>query len=237
MFKLQDGREHLYQWDLDRYIIVEDNTIDEVHFCNRTSDCSLVVEVKDGLAAIPNIILQEARPIRVYAYVDDKYTLTEEQFTVKSRTRPADYVYTETEILQYSKLDERITQLESDISGVVAEEVNKYMENNPVSVDLTDYYTKEETNTAIKDAVDAIDIPEVDFTGYATEKYVDDAVAAIEIPEVPSLDGYATESYVDTAIDNIDIPDVSQFQTEEQVIALIKEHGGGSYPNYEEVEF
>lgn len=184
MFKLQDGREHLYQWDLDRYLIVEDNTIDEVHFCNRTSDCSLVVEVKDGLAAIPNIILQEARPIRVYAYIDDKYTLTEEQFTVKSRTRPADYVYTETEILQYSKLDERLTKLETNLSSTVADEVNKYMENNPVSVDLTDYYTKEETDTAIKDAVDAIDIPEVDFTGYATEKYVDDAVAAIDIPDV-----------------------------------------------------
>lgn len=107
MFKLQDGREHLYQWDLDRYIIVEDKTIDEVHYCNRTSDCSLVVEVKDGLAAIPNIILQEARPIRVYAYIDDKYTLTEEQFTVKSRTRPADYVYTETEVKRWEDLSAR----------------------------------------------------------------------------------------------------------------------------------
>ena len=106
MFTLQDGREHLYQWDLDRYIIVNDATICEVHFCNRTSDCSLVVEVKDGLAAIPNILLQDARPIRAYAYCDDKYTLTESQFTVKSRTKPSDYVYEETTVVRVDELME-----------------------------------------------------------------------------------------------------------------------------------
>ena len=93
MFTLQDGREHLYQWDLNRYLVVNDKAICEVHFCNRTSEHSLVVEVKDGLAAIPNILLQDARPIRAYAYCNDNYTLSEKQFTVKARTMPIDYVY------------------------------------------------------------------------------------------------------------------------------------------------
>lgn len=120
MFTLQDGREHLYQWDLDRYIIVEDNTICEVHFCNRTSDCSLVVEVKDGLAPIPNILLQEARPIRAYAYCDDKYTLTEQQFTVKSRTRPDDYVYTETDVITVRDMIDRADKTLEQTSEVLA---------------------------------------------------------------------------------------------------------------------
>lgn len=137
MFTLEDGRETLWQWDIDRYIIVNDSTICEVHFCNRTSDCSLVVEVKDGLAAIPNILLQDARPIRAYAYCDDKYTLTEQQFSVKARTKPEDYVYTETEILQYSALEARITALEDG-----------------ESIDLSNYYTKEETDTAIYNSKD-----------------------------------------------------------------------------------
>lgn len=155
MFTLQDGREHLYQWDLDRYIIVEDNTICEVHFCNRTSDCSLVVEVKDGLAPIPNILLQEARPIRAYAYCDDKYTLTEQQFTVKSRTRPDDYVYTETEVKSYEALEKRVTHLEEHpvSDEVLANSVETYLANNPV--DLSDYYTKGETDTAIYNSKDS----------------------------------------------------------------------------------
>ena len=231
MFKLQDGREHLYQWDLDRYVIVEDNTIDEVHFCNRTSDCSLVVEVHNGLAAIPNIILQDARPIRVYAYIDDKYTLTEEQFTVKSRTKPADYVYTETEIKSYDYLERKLTEIEEQgfSEETVAKAVEDYFGTNDTNFATKDYVdtaigaiptpdvsgqinvhntsstahsdiraaiptqvsqlnndsnyaTKEE----VKAAVDAIDIPEVDFTGYATETYVDNQVATIPVgPQGP----------------------------------------------------
>lgn len=228
MFKLQDGREHLYQWDLDRYIIVEDSTIGEVHFCNRTSDCSLVVEVHDGLAAIPNIILQDARPIRAYAYVDDKYTLVEEQFAVKSRTKPADYVYTETEIKSYDYLEKKIAEIEEQgfSDETVAKAVNDYFEANPVEhptkvsefendagyltehQSLDNYATKED----VKDAVDAIDIPEVDFTGYATETYVDTAVSNVKV----DLTGYATEKYVDTAVKNVEV-DLTGYATETYV--------------------
>lgn len=164
MFKLQDGREQLYQWDLDRYVIVEDKNICEVHFCNRTSDCSLVVEVKDGLAAIPNILLQDARPIRVYAYCDDKYTLTEEQFSVKSRTRPEDYVYTETETLQWSSISQRMDELEAEIPNIVKETTQElpditttYVIDIPTSIGFQDateemialYNSFTKNNTAI----------------------------------------------------------------------------------------
>ena len=44
MFKLQDGRDRFYQWDSDRKLIVEDASITEVHFSNRTDDYSLVCE-------------------------------------------------------------------------------------------------------------------------------------------------------------------------------------------------
>lgn len=141
MFTLQDGREHLYQWDLDRYIIVEDNTICEVHFCNRTSDCSLVVEVKDGLAPIPNILLQEARPIRAYAYCDDKYTLTEQQFTVKSRTRPDDYVYTETDVITVRDMVDRADKTLEQTSEALANSeealANATAANNTANETLT----------------------------------------------------------------------------------------------------
>jgi hypothetical protein len=155
MFKIVDGREHFYQWDLDRQIAVEDNSIVEVHFCNRTDDCSLVVEVVDGIANVPNILLQSSFDVRVFGY-DGKATLHDKIFKVKPRTRPADYVYTETEVLSVEKL------------------IQEYLEDNPVSMD--GYATEEYVANAIAS------IPEVDLTGYATEKYVEDAIADIDIP-------------------------------------------------------
>ena len=138
-------------------------------------------------------------------------------------------------------------------------------------VDLTGYYTKTETDTAIEQAVAAIEIPST--TGLATEKYVNDAIEAIDIPEVnldeyakktdiPSTTGLATEQYVNEKVANIVIPEVKDevyvgadapadtnvklwidtdenvefatmaeveakgYQTEEQVNALIEASGG-----------
>lgn len=380
----------------------------EVHFCNRTSDCSLVVEPywEDGkyIADIPNVLLQTARPIRIYAYIDDAYTLDEEQFSVKARTKPADYVYTETEVKSYDALEKKLNEIEEqgfseetvtkavegyladhptdlsayatkeelptkvsdldndagyltehiDISGkadkghthsisevtdYVAPDLSPYAKTSDIpsieglatetfvtesinnipaadfsnyynktetenivneavgnisipdistkadkehthsisdivdykepdltgyaktedipsveglateeyvdkavagatGTDLSDYYTKGETDTAIKNAVDAIDIPEVDFTGYATEQFVNDAVAAIDIPTVPKVvsaftndagyltkvpEEYASKVYVNAAIAKIDIPDTSDLATKVYVNTKVTE--------------
>lgn len=102
MFYIEDGREYFYQWDADRRLVVEDPSIKEVHFCNRTGDCSLVCEtyVDEGVtvANVPNILLQTDWKIRVYAY-DGKHTKHDDCFEVKGRTKPADYIYTETEVI------------------------------------------------------------------------------------------------------------------------------------------
>ena len=114
MFKIEDGRSQFYQWDLNRKLIVEDPTITEVHFCNRTDNCSLVCETytENGLTLVnvPNLLLQTDWKIHVYAYVG--YTKHDECFEVKSRTKPADYIYTETEIKRYEDFENRIEDLE-----------------------------------------------------------------------------------------------------------------------------
>lgn len=161
MFKLVDGRECLYQWDLDRQITVDDSSITEVHFCNRTDDCSLVVEVKDGLADVPNILLQSSFDIRVFGY-DGKATLHEKTIKVKPRTKPADYIYTETEVRSYDYLENKLNEIEN--AGYATED---YVDNAIADielpeggdVDLSDYYTKEE----VDDALGAVQ--------YATEIY------------------------------------------------------------------
>lgn len=55
------------------------------------------------------------------------------------------------------------------------------------------------TKTYVDEAIDDIQFPETDFTGYATEQYVDEAVAAIDIPET-DLSDYYTKEQTDTAI-------------------------------------
>ena len=121
MFEIYDGRENFYQWDLNRKLIVIDSSITQVHYCNRTDDCSLICDVyeEDGkrVVNVPNILLQTDWDINVYGY-DKNYTKHSTKFRVQKRTKPADYVYTETEVKNYDDLEERVTALEKGgVSG------------------------------------------------------------------------------------------------------------------------
>ena len=148
MFKIYDGRDKFYQWDLDRQLIIDDPTVTQVHFSNRTDDSSLVCEVyqQDGLnlVNVPNILLQEDWRINVYAY-DVNYTKYSETFDVERKSKPENYVYTETEVLNYKTLAEKIKQIDTDIG----QSVEDYLTENPVTVDLSDYYTKQEVDAKI----------------------------------------------------------------------------------------
>ena len=120
MFKIEDGREHFYQWDLDRRLIIDDPMIKEVHFCNRTDNCSLVCETytENGLTLVnvPNILLQSDWKIRVYAMyaINGKHTRYDACFEVKSRTKPSDYIYTDEELKTWEELENRIIELEEN---------------------------------------------------------------------------------------------------------------------------
>ena len=94
IFKIADGRDFLYQWDLNRQVIVDDPTITEVHFSNGLEDYSLVVKVVDGKANVPNVLLQNSFDIKVFAY-DGESTRYDAVFEVKAKARPSDYVYSE----------------------------------------------------------------------------------------------------------------------------------------------
>lgn len=149
MFKILDGRTELFQWDINRQIIVSDASIDAVHYSNRTDNSALVVEVKDknGLrvADIPNILLQESWDINVYGYCNGYYTKQAARIKVNPRTKPESYVYTETEVLNYNTVMEKIDRVENNIGEVV----NDYLIKNPVVVDLSNYYTKSQVDAAI----------------------------------------------------------------------------------------
>lgn len=114
MFRIFDGRENFYQWDTNCRLVIEDATIREVHFCNRTDNCALVCETyaEDGLTLVdvPNILLQQAYKIHIYAY-NGAHTKYDKCYDVRARSKPADYIYTETEVKTFEALCADVQEL------------------------------------------------------------------------------------------------------------------------------
>ena len=170
MFKIENGKLSFYQWDINQRLIIEEPSITEVHFCNRTSDCSLVCAVYEEngkrFADVPNILLQTDWTIKAYAYCENR-TLIEENFIVYTRTKPADYIYSETEVKTFEALEKRINQIEENgISDEALEgAIERYFDENDINVD-------------------------VNLTGYATEEFVNNAIANLDIPEGKSIVSY-----------------------------------------------
>ena len=106
----------LYQWDTNRKIQInqENADVDAVHFCHTNDEEALVVPVEnqDGIyfAKIPNILLQSAEDIIVYL-VSNGDTINQGILKVAQRQKPSDYIYTETEIVQYIDLNKKISNL------------------------------------------------------------------------------------------------------------------------------
>lgn len=165
MFEILGGRKSFFQWDLNQKLTVFDDSITEVHFCNKTEDCALVCEVYNGedgarVVNVPNILLQYNRCIRVYGVAAD-HTEHYARFDVISRSKPADYVYTETEVKTWDEFNDRLTYLEEN--GTSVEAINKavedYLISNPVEVDLTGYATESFVNNAVAGKLDATELP------------------------------------------------------------------------------
>lgn len=210
MFKIEDGRLSFWQWDLNQRLIVDDASITEVHFCHKIGDCSLVCEVyeEDGkrLVNVPNILLQDNWTIRVYAYCVN-YTKIEEKINVFSRSKPADYIYTETEIKTFARLENRMDELEATVSVEgIAKAVEDYLIANPVEAGATT-----EEREQIEQNKEDIEVLQAQSAHYALKS------------EIPSIKGLATEAYVDAAISGIDIPkvDLTNYATKEHVATEI----------------
>lgn len=113
MFAIANGRKALWQWDLNQQLTVAGDCT-EVHYLDKGTPSTLTVEVKDGKADIPNILLQKAGRLVVYAYIideQDHHTKVCETFGIAPRPKPAEYVYTETEVKTWSDLQSQIGDL------------------------------------------------------------------------------------------------------------------------------
>ena len=136
--RIKGGRSCFYQWDSGQSVIVEhEGTIHEVHFAHKGDENALTViakEIENGVEAnVPNILLQSSEDIFAYLVFRDKdgtETRKAVRIPVLSRPKPETYVYTESEVLNYAYLDERLKELEGE---GLANAVKDYLKENPVT--------------------------------------------------------------------------------------------------------
>ena len=135
MLELNDGRSELWQWDTGRTLTV-DNDCSQVHFSNKVFGRSIDVNVADGVAIIPDVLLQTDKDLNVWAFsgtAENGYTKISKTFKVNRRNKPADYVFTPPDQTTLEQIQEKIDYLESiQDPDAIKNAVNDYLEQNPV---------------------------------------------------------------------------------------------------------
>lgn len=113
-----------YQWDQNQRIILDDECpypILRVDFSADNDRCREALSVqpydRNGVltADVPNRLLQYSGRIQIYLYCEDdgrQFCRRYGMITVLPREKPSDYVYTETELLCYRTLAEKLDALE-----------------------------------------------------------------------------------------------------------------------------
>ena len=139
--KIYGDLSYFWQWDLNRKLVVEDDGVcSQVHYCNGSGEALVCTVRNDGdirVADVPNVLLQKAESIKAYLYTeaeDGTRTRSVHRFEVIARSKPEEYVYTETEVLSLASLASRVDQIEKN--GVsdeqIATAVEKYLDENPI---------------------------------------------------------------------------------------------------------
>ena len=152
MLDLNDGRDELWQWDTGRTLIV-DADCSQVHFSNKVFGRSIDVNVADGVAIIPDVLLQTDNDLNVWAFsgtAENGYTKISKTFKINRRNKPADYVFTTVEQTTINQLKSDLANLENlliqiqdklnqgtVVDNITVNEINnmivEYFENKTVS--------------------------------------------------------------------------------------------------------
>ena len=141
MLTLNDGRSELWQWDTGRKLTV-DADCSQVHFSNKVFGRSVDVDVVDGVAIIPDVLLQTDKDLFAWAFVgtaENGYTKISKTFKVNRRNKPADYVFTPPDQTSIEEIKEKIDYLESiQDPDAIKNAVEDYLEQNPPSGGITE---------------------------------------------------------------------------------------------------
>lgn len=190
MLTLNDGRSELWQWDTKRKLTV-DADCSQVHFSNKVFGRSIDVDVIDGVATIPDILLQTDKELTAWAFVgthENGYTKISKVFKVNRRNKPSDYVFTPPEQTTLGEILERLDDLEATQGpDAIKNVVDDYLANNPIKVEEADptvpEWAKQPTPPDVK-IPDKLPNPySITFTGAANASYDGSNPVEIKIPD------------------------------------------------------
>ena len=201
MLTLNDGRSELWQWDTNRKLTV-DADCSQVHFSNKVFGRSIDVDVADGMAIIPDILLQSDKELTAWAFVgtaENGYTKISKAFKVNRRNKPADYVFTPHDQTTLGEIVQRLEQLEAmQDPDAIRDAVDEYLANNPIEVEETDPTVPD---WAKQPEPPKVEIPEVNvpttlpnpyplhFTGAVEATYDGSVPVEVVIPQGGGGDG------------------------------------------------
>ena len=197
MLTLNDGRSELWQWDTGRTLTV-DADCSQVHFSNKVFGRSIDVDVVDGVAIVPDILLQTDKDLNVWAFVgtaENGYTKISKTFNVNRRNKPADYVFTPPDQTTLGELVERLDKIEeSQDPDAIKNAVEDYLEQNPPSGGIT------EIPIATHGTIGGIKIGN-------NLRISDDGVLSVETTDAAEQDNTLpiTSAAVYTAVGNIEV--------------------------------
>ena len=212
--KIANMKDRFYQWDTGQHLIVEEKCR-EIHFSQEGAK-ALVCQIKEEngkrVVDVPNILLQKAETITAYVVSENEEgaeTVWAKSFRVQARPRPENYVYTQTEVLHFSTLVDRLEKLEGE---GISQAVEAYLKENPVEAGATAEEAKQiqQNKTNIEqlaqEKLDASKLPEA----------VNDALAQAKAsgefkgdPGAPGEKGAPGDDYVLTEADKQKIAEMT----------------------------
>lgn len=155
MIRIEGNKSALYQWDLNQRVVLTDiasiSAGIEVHYSityNLEESCLVAPSYFENgniYADIPNKLLQQSGVVSVYLYVQDEnkaWTEHRVEIIIIPRSKPANYVYTETqtEVFSFKELEKRIEEIHNDngqLSTLIKEDMLPavYDENGKIITD------------------------------------------------------------------------------------------------------
>ena len=92
MVKIEIIGDSLHQWEANRQVKITGEIVDEVHFAKVNDTDALIVAPVDGVANIPDVLLQDTKNLIVYAMYE-RHTIGSAVFGITPRPKPQDYIF------------------------------------------------------------------------------------------------------------------------------------------------
>ena len=205
MLDLNDGRDELWQWDTGRTLTV-DTDCSQVHFSNKVFGRSIDVNVANGAAIIPDVLLQTDKDLNVWAFsgtAENGYTKISKTFKVNRRNKPADYVFTPPDQTSLEEIKERVSYLESmQDPGAIKNAVEDYLKKNPVEAPVQSVNGK---------------IGKVELTAKDVGAISQDDLANVQSTIAAKMDSYT----IKTVMDSVATPHTQYYLGEKSTVSIV----------------